>query len=183
MRNAFLCRAILSVSILFIGNGGEFGMYLFYFLIWVIFNGQLTVEIAVFGIAVAAVVYAFTCKFLNWSPSKDRYLLKKSLLLLKFAGLLIMEIVKANMAMIRMTVARDVEPDPVLVHFQTKLKTKTAKVLLANSITLTPGTITVALENSELTVHCLDKSFAEGLDNSSFEQALLELEEGSEMIG
>lgn len=155
-------------------------MYLFYFLVWVIFNGQLTGEIAIFGIAVAAAVYAFTCKFLDWSPAKDLYLLKKSFLLLKFAGLLIVEIVKANMAMIRMTVSRNTEPDPVLVHFQTKLKTRTAKVLLANSITLTPGTITVAMENDELTVHCLDRSFAEGLTDSSFERALLELEKGSE---
>lgn len=158
-------------------------MYLFYFLVWVIFNGQLTGEIAVFGVVVAAFVYAFTCKFLNWSPSKDLYLLKKSFLLLKFSGILIMEIVRANMAMIRMTVSRDVEPDPVLVHFRTKLKTRTAKVLLANSITLTPGTITVSLEDSELTVHCLDRSFAEGLADSSFERALLELEEGSEKRG
>lgn len=155
-------------------------MYLFYFLVWVIFNGQLTAEIAVFGIVVAAVVYAFTCKFMGWSPAKDKVLLKKGFLILKFGWLLITEIVKANMAMIRMTVSRDVEPEPVLVHFRTRLKTRTAKVLLANSITLTPGTITVALEEDELTVHCLDRSFAEGIGDSSFERALLELEKGSE---
>lgn len=155
-------------------------MYLFYFLVWVIFNGQLTAEIAVFGIVVAAVVYAFTCKFMGWSPTKDKVLLKKGFLILKFGWLLITEIVKANMAMIRMTVSKDVEPEPVLVHFRTRLKTRTAKVLLANSITLTPGTITVALEEDELTVHCLDRSFAEGIGDSSFERALLELEKGSE---
>lgn len=153
-------------------------MYIFYFLVWVIFNGQLTLEIAVFGLAVAAAVYAFTCKFLNWSPAKDFFLLKKSVLLLRYAGLLIWEIVKANMAMIRMTVAPDLEPDPVIVKIHTKLRTRTARVILANSITLTPGTITVSLEEDELMVHCLDRSFSEGLEGSSFEQALLKLEEG-----
>lgn len=154
-------------------------MYVFYFLVWVIFNGQLTLEIAVFGLVIAAVVYAFTCKFLDWSPAKDLLLLKKSWLLIRYFGLLIWEIVKANMAMIRMTVAPKLEPEPVLVRVHTQLKTRTARVLLANSITLTPGTITVSMEEDELVVHCLDRSFSEGLTDSSFERALLKLEENS----
>lgn len=153
-------------------------MYLFYFLVWVIFNGQITLEITIFGLVVAAVVYAFTCKFLDWSPAKDLILIKKGGRLLAYVGLLIWEIIKANMAMIRMTVAPDIEPDPVIVKIHTKLQSKTARVLLANSITLTPGTITVSLEDDELMVHCLDRSFSEGLEDSSFEQALLKLEEG-----
>lgn len=155
-------------------------MYVFYFLVWVIFNGQITLEITFFGLAVAAVVYAFTCRFLDWSPAKDLILIKKGGRLLAYVGLLIWEIIKANMAMIRMTVAPDIEPDPVIVKIHTKLQSKTARVLLANSITLTPGTITVSLEDDELMVHCLDRSFSEGLEDSSFEQALLKLEEGRE---
>lgn len=154
-------------------------MYLFYFLVWVIFNGQLTLEIVIFGAVIAAVVYAFTCKFMDWSPAKDIFLIKKFILLLRYAGLLIREIIKANVAMINMTVAPDTEPDPVIVRFRTKLRSKTARVLLANSITLTPGTITVSLEEDELLVHCLDRSFSEGLEDSSFEQALLKIEKGS----
>lgn len=155
-------------------------MYIFYFLVWVIFNGQITLEITVFGLVVAAAVYAFTCKFLDWSPSKDLVLIRKSGLLIQYTGLLIWEIIKANMAMIRMTVAPNIEPDPVIVRIRTKLQSKTARVLLANSITLTPGTITVSLEEDELMVHCLDRSFSEGLQDSSFERALLKLEKGGE---
>lgn len=153
-------------------------MYIFYFLVWVIFNGQLTAEIAVFGLVIAAVVYAFTCKFMGWSPARDRFLIRKGLLLLQYAGLLIWEIIKANMAMIQMTVAPNTEPSPVIVKIHTGLRTKTARVILANSITLTPGTITVSLEEDELLVHCLDRSFSEGLEGSSFEKALLKIEEG-----
>ncbi len=51
---------------------------------------------------------------------------------------------------------------PALVRFKTDLKTKQARVVLANSITLTPGTITVTLEEDEYVVHCLDKELAEG---------------------
>ncbi len=154
-------------------------MYVLFFLVWIIFNGRITVEITVFGLAVSAVMYAFVCKFLDWSPAKDLFFLKKSGLILRYLGLLIMEIVKANMATIRMIVSPACHPEPIIIQFQTKLRTRTAKVLLANSITLTPGTITVSLENDELTVHCLDRSFSDGLEDSSFEKALLKLEEGS----
>ena len=143
-------------------------MYVFYFLVWVVFNGQLTPEIAVFGLVIAAAIYAFTCRFMDWSPAKDLFLLKKSVLLLRYLVLLVCEVFKANMALL---------PEPVLVHIHTNLRTDTARVLLANAITLTPGTITVSLDADVLTVHCLDRSLSEGLENSSFEQLLLKIEE------
>lgn len=38
------------------------------FLLWVIFNGKVTLEIVLFGIVIAGAVYAFCCKFLDYSP-------------------------------------------------------------------------------------------------------------------
>lgn len=66
--------------------------------------------------------------------------------------------------------------EPVIVQFRTDLKSKMARVLLANSITLTPGTITVSLEDDVYTVHCLDKRLAEGMDTSVFVRLLRKLE-------
>jgi len=45
--------------------------------------------------------------------------------------------------------------DPQLVRFRTRLKSSFARVSLAQSITLTPGTITVNLDNDEFTVYAL----------------------------
>ena len=49
-------------------------------------------------------------------------------------------------------------------------------MVLANSITLTPGTITVGLEGQEFYVHCLDKELAEGMENSIFVELLEKME-------
>ena len=67
--------------------------------------------------------------------------------------------------------------EPVIVHVPVDLKSETARVVLANSITLTPGTITVALEDNDLLVHCLDKSLAEGMEDSEFIRLLRKMEE------
>ena len=52
------------------------------------------------------------------------------------------------------------------------------KVLLGNSITLTPGTITVDVREDRFLVHCLDSDFARGLTDSAMEKRILRLEEG-----
>lgn len=46
--------------------------------------------------------------------------------------------------------------NPRIVHFRTRLKTDIARVILTNSITLTPGTITLDLKDDHLIVHWLD---------------------------
>ena len=63
------------------------------------------------------------------------------------------------------------------MKFRTNLKSDFTRMLLANSITLTPGTITVSMEDGEYTIHCLDTSLSEGLENSDFEKALMKLDE------
>ena len=63
------------------------------------------------------------------------------------------------------------------MYFDTAFQTGLAKVLLANSITLTPGTITVSVEDDRFCVHCLDKELAEGMEDSVFVKLLEEMEE------
>ena len=88
-----------------------------------------------------------------------------------------MEILKANIGVMQLILSPKMEVEPKLVRFRTDLKTDLARVILANSITLTPGTITVTLEGDEYLVHCLDKSMAEGMDDSIFVYLLHQLEE------
>lgn len=152
-------------------------MFILFFLFWVIFNGALTLEIALFGVIIAAAMYAFICRFMDYSIRKDIFIIRKGFYILQYIGVLIAQIIMANWATIRLIFARK-KPEPVIVCFKTTLKTKTARVLLANSITLTPGTITVSLEEDEYTVHCLDRSLSEGMDQSIFVKLLTRLESG-----
>ena len=151
-------------------------MYIIFFLIWVIFNGQLTLEIAAFGLIIAGIMYWFTCKFLGYSPKTDLKMGKKLFQILHYVFVLIKEIIKANFAVIKMITSSRYEIEPAVVRFKTDLKTMPARILLANSITLTPGTITVMLETDEYEVHCLDKSLAEGMNSSVFVKLLEEME-------
>ena len=54
--------------------------------------------------------------------------------------------------------------EPKLVWFHTPLKTDRRRAMLADSITLTAGTITVRAEDGRMLVHTLDTPLAEGID-------------------
>ncbi|MBQ9734153.1 MAG: Na+/H+ antiporter subunit E, partial [Clostridia bacterium] len=63
-----------------------------------------------------------------------------------------------------------------MLRFKTGLKTDDMKVLVANSITLTPGTFTVVLEDDRYAVHALDVSFNDGQEDNVFFQMAGKLE-------
>lgn len=151
-------------------------MFLLYFLLWVIFNGNFTPEIAILGLVAAAALFAFTCRFMNYSVGKERKLYRNAFRLLRCAVVLVIEIVKANFAVVRLILSEEEETEPVLVTFRAKLRSSIGRSLLANAITLTPGTITVLLEDDTYTVHCLDESMAEGMESSVFVDMLEEIE-------
>lgn len=155
-------------------------MLLVFFLAWVIFNGRVTAEILLFGAAVSVLMLLFVCKFMDYSLKKEKNFYRKLPALCRYIWLLVKEIVKANLTVCRMILTRREVMEPAIVRVHTDLKTKTAKVMLANSITLTPGTITVSLTGQELLVHCLDKSLAEGMEDSEFVKLLKAMEEEAE---
>ena len=153
-------------------------MYLLFFLLWIIFNGRITTEIVLFGIVIAAALYWFICKFMDFSPKRELMYLKKGGYLIQYLYYLIKEIVAANFATMKLVCSSSKVVEPVLIEFDTHFKNDTSKFLLANSITLTPGTITVSIQGDRFTVHCLDKTLAEGLESSVFVKLLEKMENG-----
>lgn len=151
-------------------------MYIFLFLLWVILNGKFNLEIVVFGLIISAAVYWFMCKFMNYSVKHEIGIIKSLPGIVTYLIGLLIEIIKANLATAAMILRFDEEPEPVLATFTSDLETDTADVILANSITLTPGTITVELEDGDFMVHALDESFAAGLSSSDFVTRLKRLE-------
>ena len=152
-------------------------MLLLFFLAWIIFNGRVTLEIVLFGIAISLAVFAFVCKFMDFSLQRERNFYRRLPQYLRYGYVLIREIISANLVVCRMILTRKETMEPVIVRVHTNLKTETARVMLANSITLTPGTITVSMTDRELLVHCLDKSLSLGMEDSVFVKLLEKMEE------
>lgn len=64
---------------------------------------------------------------------------------------------------------------PQLVSVESKLNHQAAVVLLGNSITLTPGTITAEVDRNKLIVHSIDKELSEGDAFREMEEKIAEI--------
>ncbi len=153
-------------------------MFFVYFALWVVLNGKWTTEIAAFGVVFAAIAYFFSCRFMGFSLKTDVRLFARAGQAVRYGYMLLGEIVKANLTVMRMVLDLDFEPKPQLVKFNSGLEKERHRVVLANSITLTPGTITCLLEDDEFLVHALDESLVEGLDDGVMITRLKEMEAG-----
>lgn len=71
------------------------------------------------------------------------------------------EIFKANIQVVKLALAPDLNIKPVMTRVAVSLKNDMARATYANSITLTPGTVTVEVEETGFLIHALDESFAD----------------------
>lgn len=152
-------------------------MFLLLLAVWLILNGKVTVEICALGVLICAALFYFMCRYMEYSLRKELLLFRLTPLFIRYFWVLVKEIVKANVCVLKIILSPQLEPEPAFVYFDTDFKTGMAKVVLANSITLTPGTITVSVEDDRFCVHCLDRELAEGMADSVFVELLREMEE------
>lgn len=143
--------------------------------LWIVFSGGVAVNTLVIGTVVCALVTVFANRYLGYSSRRFYGSLKKTGKFLGYLVYLMKEIILANLAVIKL-VWRRRPVDPVIVRFNSDLKTEKARVLVANSITLTPGTYTVKLEGGHYEVHALDKSLSDGIESCDFFRRAAELE-------
>ncbi len=77
------------------------------------------------------------------------------------------EIVKANVAVTRIVMRSDLDVTPRVVRVRGRARTPMGRAVFANSVTLTPGTVTVAVEGDDMVVHALTADF---VDEQGFEE-------------
>jgi multicomponent Na+:H+ antiporter subunit E len=82
------------------------------------------------------------------------------------------QIFRANLHVAYLALSPRLPVDPQIVRYKTKLESDISWVALANSITLTPGTITVDIREGEFFVHALDRKVAYDLNTGEMEDKI-----------
>jgi len=154
-------------------------MFLLLFAFWVLLMGAWTTEIAVVGLVVSGLVYAFSCAFMGYSPKKEWSIAKRLGRIVRYFVYLVGEIFKSAWAVIKLVWSPKLVAEPKLTSFRTRLKSDAGKVVLANSITMTPGTITVDIRGDKFLIHCLDAGFDMGQEGFEMEERVMQVEGGS----
>ena len=130
-------------------------MAVLFFLLWIIFNGRVTLEIVLFGIAISALLTLFICKVFGYSRQKDKWILTNLPIILLYCLNLIVEIVKASFSVMKVALDPHARPEPVVVEFRSGLEEDFMNVILFQ-------------EKDHFVVHALKEEYAEGIESSSF---------------
>lgn len=151
-------------------------MYFLLFGFWVLLNGKWNAEIAIVGAIICAALYAFMAAFMGYSPKKEWQLFKRIPKIVGYFLFLVKEIFGSSWQTMKLIWSPAKEIEPRVTSFHTRLRTDAGKVVLANSITMTPGTITVDVQDDLFLIHCLDDSFDMGTEGFEMEDRIVRLE-------
>ena len=135
---------------------------------WVIFSGMFDAFHLTLGV-ISCLLVTLMSHDLLISDIQKRRRFGKTARFLAYLPWLIWQIVLANFHVVRM-VLQPSKIKPQIITFKPNLKEDLAKVLLANSITLTPGTITMIIDGDEFAVHALDQAVADDLLSGEMEK-------------
>ena len=156
-------------------------VFVFAFFVWVALTDIKDTQEAIAGILVAAIVSALSGQFLI-TTEKSRSPLRRIFYFLIYIFTFFWEMIKANLIVAYIVIHPKLPIKPGIVKIKTTLKKDSAITVLANSITLTPGTLTVDtdINKGELFIHWIsvkseDVDEATNKISSVFEKILKEV--------
>ncbi len=148
------------------------------FLNWVVLSGKFDVFHLGLGIVSCAVVTKLSQDLLFHDRGKKVWeRIREAGRFIKYVPWITWEVVKANLHVFKLAMTQSgyAEMSPRVVTFETYLSTDFAKFVLANSITLTPGTITMLIRDDVFHIHTMSQFLEDDLLTGAIERKVAEV--------
>ena len=142
------------------------------FILWLGLSGQFNILMLSFGLVSTLAVLYITRRMDSFDHEK--YPTHLTVLLLRFWLFLAKEVIIANIDVLRRIFKPGNNISPQLFELPTHHKTVLSRVIYANAITMTPGTVSVSLNKKSITVHSLSKEAAVDLCSGRMANAIPE---------
>lgn len=142
-------------------------------LFWIMLNGTLAVDSLIIGILVSFSITILFCSGLSFF-TEFRATPQAFVTGIFYYAYFFKELVKSNFKLAAIVLSPSLPIKPGIVKVRTKLKSKMGRLMLANSITLTPGTLTVELDGEWIYVHCVT------VDSTDIEEVTAQIVAGFE---
>lgn len=111
---------------------------------------------AMVGLLITLIISLLSRSFIRVEHPSRKYTLGGIGHLIAYFCVLAIEIIKANMNMARIVLSPSLPVRPGIVRIKTSLRSSMGKLLLSNSITLTPGTITLNVDGNNMFIHWVE---------------------------
>jgi multicomponent Na+:H+ antiporter subunit E len=144
-------------------------------LLWLLLSGHFS-EPLLLALGAASVLLVVFIALRKEVTDPEGHPIHMILRLLVYWPWLVKEIVVANVDVAKAILRSPMAIDPTVFTVRGTQKSELARVIYANSITLTPGTVTVDLEEDLLTIHALTKAGLEGVESGQMNRRVTALE-------
>ncbi|MDP2813236.1 MAG: Na+/H+ antiporter subunit E [Erysipelotrichaceae bacterium] len=152
-------------------------LYSVMMLFWLILIPRYTIENVVAGLLVCWATLWFSSELLIEEEQSSIYSKKGLVLFFRYIYHLVIEIVKANIDVAKIVLSKNMDIQPHFFKVPLHIKKDLNKVIYANAITLTPGTLSVDMDEDFILVHALTTAAANGIEGRILELGIIELEE------
>lgn len=123
--------------------------------VWLLLNSSLAPEYLVSGVITAAFLAIWSS--LKFPVFKNVKMTPKSFFsFFVFILVFLFELIKSNFDVAKRVLSPSLPINPGIISVKTKLTDPVARMLLANAITLTPGTFTIEMEGDTFFIHWID---------------------------
>jgi multicomponent Na+:H+ antiporter subunit E len=145
------------------------------FVFWLLLSGHFTPFLLVAGLACCIAVVVFSDRFMSVLDAEGHptHLARNAVI---YWPWLLWEIAKAAWDVTKRILHPRLPISPVMLRVKTTQKTELGRVIYANSITLTPGTISMELEDDVILVHALTREGADGLASGDMDARVTRFE-------
>ena len=151
-------------------------LLLLLFAFWLILSPSISLQSVVIGIIVSICVVLYSQDVVFSEEEITIYSLGKLKIFIVYMYRLLVEIIKANIDVAKVVLSPSLPISPSFIKVHAVFENDVNKVIYANSVSLTPGTITVDVRGDEYIIHALTDAAAAGMENSILEQYVKKLE-------
>ncbi len=149
------------------------------FLFWLVLSSSFAVESLIIGIITSIAITVYSKNIVFEEEETSLYKFSGAIELVRFTWILIVEVIKANIGVVKIVLdpSLPISPKFVVVPIPDNLKKDFNKVLYANAITLTPGTLTVDILEEGYLIHAINEDCGDGVAGSALEKYVMKVEE------
>jgi multicomponent Na+:H+ antiporter subunit E len=144
------------------------GLLFFLAVLWWILSGYTKPLLLSLGV-VSVLFAAFVAHRMD-VVDDESHPLHLSTKLIRYWGYLLRQIVVANIKMVGTILSPNPDINPRIVRVRISQDSELGKVVLGNSVTLTPGTVTLDIDGDMMEVHALNEATARDIENGIFDQ-------------
>ena len=145
------------------------------FVFWIFLSGEFSFILLLSGI-ISSLLVSYISHDLLIGNGDMKLGFIRTIRFIRFLPWLLWQIVLANIDLALRTLHPKMPINPMLINFKNNLKTDLGMVILANSITLTPGTVTIDVNKNEFLVHVISEKAAQSLISGEMQARVKKIE-------